>query len=337
MKNKSVILAVIVSSAMLFACSQQSQIELNEPQTVISFEEIQSTAKNENIVYEEKANIYDTLNVATYLTKIGDMYFLSDCYHNRILYNDNLQDTIAEWKVLTDEVHYAHTIAGDGTVLMIDDTENNRVLTFENVHGRYVPAQVIENVGMKPHYVQYDEKRKEFLAWSSITGEMYYFRRNEENNQIVLQKINKIDELYGIYVRSFTIAGDEIFFVSGHNNQKIIIADLDTLEIKKSYEVSPQIAGMVQLIKIQDYFYITVSTDSQENQDYATIIRTKDLNSLKDGIYEDIYNQFGISGGTPYYITQIDGMYYMTHHRTAENVLSFEVINNEIENINVLY
>lgn len=296
----------------------------------------QSTNVQETLP-EEKNNVYDTLHVATYLTKIGETYFLVDCYHNQILYHDNLQDEIKDWQVLTDEVHYAHTIAGDGTVLLTDDTENNRILVFEEKQGRYIHVQTIENVGLKPHYVQYDEKREEFLAWSSITGEMYYLKRDKDTNQVNIERIVKIDELYGVYVRSFTIIGEEVYFISGHNNQKIIKADVDSLTILERYQVTPEIAGMVQLTKIQDYFYITVSTDATENQDYATIIRVKDLETLKNGEYEDVYSCFGISGGTPYYITQIDGTYYMTHHRTAENLLAFDVVDNEIVNVNVIY
>ena len=131
--------------------------------------------------------------------------------------------------------------------------------------------------------------------------------------------------------------GDELLFVSGHNNQKIIRADLETLTVKDSYPVPAQIAGMVQLTKIQDYYYITISTDNKENQDYATIIRTKSLEDLSTGGYEDVYQQFGVSGGTPYYITCIDGRYYMAHHRTAQNIIAFDVTDNVISNVEVIY
>lgn len=287
------------------------------------------------ITYQK--NTYDTLKVATYLTKIDNMYFLSDCYHDQILFHDNLTDAITQWKVLTNDVHYAHTIAGDGIVLLIDDTENNRILVFEKTAEGYVQTQTFDNVGMKPHFVQYDEKRQTFYAWSSITGEMYYLKRDTLTNEVFIEKILKLDELFGVYVRSFTIMDDDIYFVSGHNNEKIIRADADTLDILDTYGVTPEIAGMVQLIKIQDYYYMTVSTDNQENQDYATIIRTRDLRSLANGDYEDIYAKFGISGGTPYYIARIDDRYYMAHHRTNENIVVFDVADNEIENVEVLY
>ncbi|MBQ8040791.1 MAG: hypothetical protein IJ274_13170, partial [Lachnospiraceae bacterium] len=96
-------------------------------------------------------------------------------------------------------------IAGDGTVLLIDDTENNRILVFEKAGEGYVQTQTFDNVGMRPHFVQYDEKRQTFYAWIAITGEMYYFKRNASNNEVFIEKILKIDELFGVYVRSFTI------------------------------------------------------------------------------------------------------------------------------------
>ena len=334
---KKIFLLSMLTICFLCGCVDVSNEEIQSA-SVYEWENMPSTTQTETLVpitYEK--NTYDTLNVATYLTKIGDTYFLADCYHNQILFHDNLESPITEWKVLTNDVNYAHTIAGDGTVLLIDDTDNNRILVFQNIGKGNVQTQTFDNVGMKPHFVQYDEKRQSFYAWSSITGEMYYFKRDAATNDVYIEKILKIDELFGVYVRSFTIIGDEIYFISGHNNQKIIRANADTLEILETYSVTPEIAGMVQLVKIQDYFYLTVSTDNQENQDYATIIRTKDLHSLANGEYEDIYEKFGISGGTPYYITEIEGRYYMAHHRTSENIVAFDVVNNEIENVQVLY
>ena len=134
---------------------------------------------------------------------------------------------------------------------------------------------------------------------------------------------------------------DGIYFVSGHNNQKIIKAVVndagDGFDIAAEYGVADAIAGMVQLTKIDDFYYITISTDNQENQDFATIIRTDSLEKLAGGEYEDVYGQFGVSGGTPYYITKIDGRYYMAHHRTNENIIAFNIVDNNIEAVEVLY
>lgn len=293
----------------------------------------------------QKKNTYDTLNVATYITKIDGIYFIVDCYHNQIIYHDNLSDPLNQWNVLTDEVHYAHTIVSDGTILLVDDTENNRLLVFQQLADGYVHTQTLDNIGMKPHYVQYDANREQFMAWSSITGELYLLRRSKQADEkgiysLSIENILQIEELYGVYVRSFTLIKDEIYFVSGHNNQKIIkavINEQDQIDIVAEYQVPPAIAGMVQLTRIGEYYYITISTDNQENQDYATIIRTKELEELETGAYEDIYDMFGVQGGTPYYITEIEGKYYMAHHRTTENIIAFDVEENQIKNVSILY
>ncbi len=349
MNRKKYIAGVIAAMAvMLSACTEEKEL-----QTAIV--ENSSEDNLTDIVYEGmlseptvcgQKNTYDTLNVATYITKIDDIYFIADCYHNQIIYHDNLSDPLNQWEILTNEVHYAHTIASDGTIFVVDDTENNRLMVFQKMEEGYVHTQTLENIGMRPHYVQYDEKNQVFMAWSSITGEMYRIKRAAapESNGVYplyVDKILKIDELFGVYVRSFAVMEDGIYFVSGHNNQKIIKAAVneagDGFDIVANYSVADEIAGMVQLTKIEDFYYITVSTDNQENQDFATIVRTDSLDKLSEGLYEDIYDQFGVSGGTPYYITEIEGRYYMAHHRTSENIIAFDINDNAIETVKVVY
>lgn len=280
-------------------------------------------------------NPYTDLSVPTYLTKIGDLYFLVDCYHNQILYHDNLTDPLTDWLVMTDEINKGHTIAGDGAVWLADDTENNRVLVFERQDGVFVHTQTFPDIGDRPHYIVYHEPTKTFYAWSSMSGEMYLFRREEDSRRMYLSEIRRIDELNGVYVRSFTILDDEIWFVSG--NSSILCADLDTFRIRKTYPVPDSMAGMIQLTRIQDYYYLTISTDSTGNQDYATILRTRDLSGLTEGAYEDIYGTF-IGGGTPYYITAIDDAYYLTEHRLpGHSVWRFRVVDNELTDVETIY
>ena len=280
-------------------------------------------------------NLYADLSVPTYLTKVEDTYFLVDCYHNQVIYNDNLSDPLIEWRVMTDDIDKGHTLASDGSVYLIDDTERHRILVFEHKDERYVHTQTFENIGNRPHYIIYDAPTDTFYAWSSMSGEMYLFRHNPGDTRMYLTEIRRIEPLDNVYVRSFTIIGNDIYFVSG--NSSVIRADLASFEILETYPVPDSMAGMIQLTRIQDYFYITVSTDITGNQDYATIIRTKDLSSLADGGYEDIYSHF-IGGGTPYYITFFDDAYYLTEHRLpGHSVWRFQVENNEVLNPETVY
>lgn len=346
--GRGIILCILLCLT-LAACTGQNPVPAEEEET--------QGQENSGAVYdglveypqpETEYNTYNTLNVATYIMKADETYFIADCYHDQVLYSDTLGRPLTEWKILTKEVHYAHTIAFDGTTLLVDDTEHNRLLAFQKTDKGYAHTQTLEGIGMKPHFVLYHEERQEFMAWSSITGELYLVKRCDTPDDrgvypLYIDNILKIDELYGVYVRSFTVMEDGIYFVSGHNNQTILKAQITgdgkdaKLTVTDRYEVPANLAGMVQLYKIQDYYYITVSTDNTENQEYATIIRTKSLEDLKNGIYEDVYAQFGLNGGTPYYINKIDGRYYMTHHRTDKNIIAFDVVDNQIENVSAVY
>lgn len=285
-------------------------------------------------------NPHPTLSVPTYLTKVKDTYFLVDCYNNQVIYHENLTDPLYEWQVMTTDVSLPHTLASDGTVYMIDDTENNRILIMEealNENGQpvFIPTQEFTGIGDRPHYVVYDEFTDTFYAWSSESGEMFLFRRPQDDTRVYLTDIRSIPSLNGVYVRSFTLVEDTVYFVSG--NSSIIEADLATFRIKKEYPVPAEIAGMIQLTPIQDYFYITISTDINGNQDFATMIRVKDLESLAKGEYEDVYSHF-IGGGTPYYITGIDNTWYLTEHRLPGHSLwSFQIKDNEIVNATTIY
>lgn len=284
---------------------------------------------------EPSVNPYPDLSVPTYLTKVDNTYFLVDCYHNQVIYHDNLEDPLSAWKVMTDEIDKGHTLASDGDVYLIDDTEQNRILIFEKQGDHYVHTQTFSGIGTRPHYIIYDDATDTFYAWSSMTGEMYLFRHDPDDTRMYLTQIRKIESLDHTYVRSFTIIGNDVYFVSG--NSSILCADLNSFEVTAVYPVPASMAGMIQLTKIQDYFYLTISTDNSGSQDYATIIRTRSLSSLEEGSYEDIYDHF-IGGGTPYYLTEADNAYYLTEHRLPGHSLwRFRVEDNEIVQVEAIY
>ncbi|MDD6057800.1 MAG: hypothetical protein PUB98_06030 [Clostridiales bacterium] len=278
-------------------------------------------------------NPYQDLCVPTYFTKVKDFYFLVDCYHDQVLYNDTLTGSVSEWKVLPGKLSQPHTIASDGEFYLVDDTENHRVLVYQRHHAHFEIVKEFHNIGVRPHYIQYHEETETFYVWSSMTGEMYLF--SSDSQQISLEEVRKIPQLEGVYVRSFTILGDEIYFVSG--NCTILRAKLSDFTILEEYPVPDSMASMIQLTKIGSMFYITVSTDKNGNQAAATILRTEDLHSLQDGHYEDIYDLF-VRGGTPYYISQVEDSYYLTEHRILGHSLwRFQVNDDKVEHIEAIY
>lgn len=280
--------------------------------------------------YQEVKNFDTSLSVPTYVTKLDDTYFIVDCYHNRILYSKEWGIPLDQWYILTSDVTRPHTIVSDGTVYITDDTENNRLLIFEKIDGKFINTQAFYNIGTRPHYAVYDEATDTFYVWSSMTGELYCFRRTKDAGRIYLTDVKKIPELDGIYVRSFSIIDGDVYLVSGVSDDaapgKIYQCSLDTFEVKKTIDVPDELAGMVQITKIGKKYYVTTSTDLTGNQDHATIVTADSLEDLSAHKYEDIYSKYFIGSGTPYYITEIDGTYYLTEHRLKDHsIWSFKV------------
>ncbi len=276
---------------------------------------------------EVKMNGFTDLSIPTQIQKIGDTYFIVDCYHDQVIYSDALDAPLDEWSVMTDGMSRGHTIAGDGQVYLVDDTENERVMIFERAQDKFIFSQQFTEITGRPHYIIYDEATRTFYVWCSTSGEMYLMR-HDEGKPVYISDRKKIPELEGIYVRSFTIEGDDILFVSG--NSSIIKARLDTFEITGRYPVPSSMTGMIQITPIDGQYYITISTDASWNQDYATIIRCDSLEDLSENRYEDIYGSF-IGGGTPYYITSFDGSYFLTEHRIpGHSIWRFDVHDGEI-------
>ncbi len=283
-------------------------------------------------------NPYSDLSVPTYITKVEDTYFIVDCYHNQIIYHDNLTDPLSQWQVMTSEINKGHTIASDGLVYLADDTENNRILVFEKKDGVFCHTQTFEEIGNRPHYILYDDNTQTFYALSSMSGEIYLFRHDPNDSRMHLTGVHQIEQLADTYVRSFTISGSDIYFVSGIlGNPAILQADLNTFEIRKAYPVPDTMAGMIQLTITENMYYITISTDINGNQDYATIIRTDDLSNLIEGKYEDVYESF-LGGGTPYYVTLIDNNYYLTEHRIpGHSIWKFKITDGLISDVEAVY
>ena len=349
--NKIILAAAtgLMTAAMLTACAKEpstpKKADPYDGKDYVLQSQLTEAGEDPESAFESYTltNNYDsTLSVPTYVTKVDDLWFIVDCYHNRIIYTDNLGIPLNEWYIMCDQATQPHTMASDGTVYMVEDTENNRVLIFEKKDNKFINTQSFYDIGNRPHFTAYDETSDTFYVWSSSTGELYCFRHTPDSTRMYLTDIRKIDQLSGLYVRSFTIVGDDIYFVSGVSaagtSPQILQCDLKTLNIKKGYPVPDELAGMVQITPIDDMFYITVSTDITGNQDYATLVRTSSLDDLSNGKYEDIYAQYFVGGGTPYNISKVDDTYFLTEHRLqGHSVWSFKVDHGEITDVVSLY
>lgn len=280
-------------------------------------------------------NGYSYLLMPTQITKINNTYFIVDCNHNQIIYSDQLGTELQNWSVMTRNAKSPHALTSDGEIYMVADTDNNRILTFEKSYDRFKELQTFENVGTRPHFVDYDYADELFYAWSSLTGEMYLYKKVPGTKSVALQEIKSVPELSGCYVRSFTILNDVILFPAVERSS-ILMVDKKTFEILEEYPVPDCMAGMVQISIVDGYYFITVSTDIQYHLQASTVIRARTLEELSSGSYETLYNLFG-NNGTPYYVSHFDGAYYMIHQNASPNMYRFHAENGGISDIKKMF
>lgn len=307
----------------------------NTTSEIIDMNGLVAVQVGEDVLHRYNAcNDYKSLKTPAQLTRQGEYYFIADTYNNQVLYSSDMWKPLNEWRVMDRRLNMPHAVASDGEVYLVADTDNNRVLCYSYKNGAFQNTQRFDNVGKRPHYIQYDAETNAFFAWSSLTGEMYIIKREPLSGHLYIEEIRKIKELDGFYVRSFFIDEDEVIFPSG-NNCYMIKADKETLEVKERYPVTPEVSGMAFVRKIGNYYYMTVSTDEKLSHDGAKFIRTADLSSLSSGMYEDITYLFS-DMAVPYYIDAINGAFYVTSHESRRSVYKFEIFNDNIVNVHAV-
>ena len=280
-------------------------------------------------------NPYTSFSVPTQISYYDGRFFLADCYHNQMLTSKEAGLPPSQWEVMDAEFNGPHAIAYDGELYVVVDTENNRIVTYKKTWNGFEQLQVIPDVGNRPHYVSYQADEGLFYVWSSLSGEMYLFRRFPIPGSMLLylEQVKAVPELQGKYVRSFTIEGDRVYLPCV-NLKCIVAVDKESFEIKDIYPVPDAIAGIVQITRIENLYYITVLTDSLDDQSKACFIRTPSLALLSDpaGGYEVITDKVG---GMPYYLTKIGGSWYgpIPREDGRSAIVRFDVIADQIVNV----
>ncbi|OOM78986.1 hypothetical protein CLPUN_17130 [Clostridium puniceum] len=318
-KKKRTLLILIILFLCIFTISFYNK--QNNIQSV--------SAEIDNNDSEWKTDLY----TPTMIQKINDTYFIVDCWHHRIIYNNNLTDNITKWNTLTDEIKGGHTIASDGQVYLTDDTDNSLIRVFVKNGTTFNQIQALENIDARPHYILYDETTKYFYCISSGSGKMWTLKN--ENGVVKIVNTFVINEITNSYVRSFNIIDGYMYLSSGPGYiYKVKYDDLSYKVIDK-YQVPPDMIGMNYITKIADYFYISSYTNSK-GEIAPKFVRIKDLKDLESNKYENLYDKFDFKG-TPYYISSFDNKYFIAEIDASSGIKSFEVNNNEISNIQTLY
>ncbi|MGI9074209.1 MAG: YncE family protein [Bryobacteraceae bacterium] len=255
------------------------------------------------------------LYTPTEFTKIGSLYFIVDCWHNRVLYSYSMDAPIREWRVLDSDLASPHSIASDSTLYVVDDSSRHALRVYQHCNDTFRLVQIIHGCGERPHRVRYDPATSAFYVIGSESQQITKLIREAATLHVEYTK--HLPFLNNAYTRSFTIADGFMFFVSG---PKAIIKTRyrdDSYQVVEMFPVPPPIqlgTGMNDLFKTENYYYLTSTP--------KVIIRTKSLEALRNGEWEDLYNRLKLNG-TPYYLDQFDGRILVPQALDYSGIISF--------------
>lgn len=269
------------------------------------------------------------LYTPTQIVNLNNLYFIEDCYHHRIIYTNDLENSISEWKTIDYEFSGGHSIASNGDIYVAESTGKNEVVIFDN---NLQFKQKFLNIDSRPHKTIYDKDTDAFYVISSGTQEIYCFKV-DENKKLYINYTKKLDFLNDAYTRGIKIIDGYMYFLSSIGY--ITVADYkNNYTVINNYSLPDELFSLNDIEKIGSYYYIT-STQNKNWEVIPKIIRVKDLNNANN--YEDLYDLFGFKA-TPYFISSFDDKYFMTEIGTQYNgVKSFEIKDDNIINIKNIY
>lgn len=283
-------------------------------------------AKRSVDLMEYKSKLYSP----TFIQKYNNIYFIVDCWHHRVLYNEDLESPIENWKLLANNLRNPQSIVSDGDVYLVEDTENDKIIVFRKEKQHFVHKQNIGNIGRQPHKLVYDEKNKRFYGISASSQEVFVLKN--EGDEVKVEKVVKLDYLGSSYVRAINLIDQKLYFVSGP--AKIIAANIEDLsfDMLEEYNVPSELLGMNDIVKIGSYYYITVYQNSIG--DIAPkLIRAKDLSKLATS-YEELQDKFELTG-VPYYFSFMNERIFLTQIDSYSSIVSFKLVDDELSDMKI--
>ena len=266
----------------------------------------------------------------TTIVKAADTYFLVDCWHHRVLWSKSFPVPIDQWKTLDEDLVEPHSVASDGTLYAVDETGRDRLCVYRLHRDGFQMVQRIERLGHRPHRTIYDAETAAYYVLSCASTDITKLVRQDD--RLVVRYTKHLDFLQGEDCRSMAIFDGAMYFVAGPEAILKTTYRDDRYRVIARYPVPKKLNGLADqndLFHTDDGWWYMTATP-------RPIARARSLDGLCRGQYEIVSDQLGLRG-TPYYLSRIDGRYYLPQITEHNGIISFIHRDGRIADVRVLY
>jgi hypothetical protein len=267
------------------------------------------------------------LYTPTSIINAGDIFIIIDCWHHRALWSQDLAEPVSRWKTFDDDLAGPHSVATNGDIFVIDDTERGAVRAYRRIGSQMQLVQKVEGLGGRTHRVHYSREQQGFYVLSSGLNTITKLTLDAQGLlKIAFSK--KLHFLGPSYTRSFSLYGDYAYFVSGPGKITQTLIKDDSFSVVQHFDVAPELHSMNDVFYSGKYWYVTATPQR--------IVRVKDLSllALTSPNTEDMFPALGLRG-TPYYISSMQGRIFVPQISEYSGLVSFVEHDDKVTDLKV--
>jgi hypothetical protein len=187
----------------------------------------------------------------TYVRQFGGLWFVVDCWHNRIVHHPNLAAPLAEWRDLVgavatsryrageqsalphSDMHIPHSLATDGKGLIAFESSNGgsdgtrhsliayRLPASESEAATNPPLEFVAEVPLcpgdtarRPHRVRFAKETNEFIVYMTSPSSIARVRVDPTTGKLESVGCHPLSEIGSTYARSIDIQPARVMFPS---------------------------------------------------------------------------------------------------------------------------
>jgi hypothetical protein len=300
------------------------------------------------------------LYTPTFVERLFGVWLIVDCWHHRVLYHRDLATPIEQWHTLGEydapaahrPLRIPHSVATDGRVLVVEsscggsDGWNHSLLVYRPVFGgsnasaatdfAFVDEVVACDTALyvrRPHRVAYDPVVDSFFVYLTKPAHLVRYSIDRPSGRVRRAYCHALPHMNGAYARSFAILNDSMYFTAGPNAVTVINhhrVDSATKVIKQSGSFSTKPLkfreGKMNDLQYLDGWWYATSTYP------CRMVRFRSLRNMR--AHEHLTGTLGLcktvgrgadrcGGGTPYFLTKVDGRIFVPFIFHCSGVVSF--------------